>query len=733
MTITVNSPVSALRGVGPAKAASLASAGIVTVNDLIHHYPRAYQNRGDVKTILEAAALCNQNETKTGGAGEKQSAPPCAFLLTVAAEPYYKMIRRGMSILRFRAFDETGVCEITFFNQPYLRDVFHTGSTFRFWGRPVLDKGTLKLASPIHEAWTEEAKLAPIVPVYPLCAGLTQKYLATLIREALQAVASQITDHLPPEILQGNHLCLLRYALTNIHFPEDREALESARRRFAFDELFCAAAAMAAIKIGKKRGSAPRFSRHVLAPLLDQLPYCLTGAQERSVREIAADLASGSPMCRILCGDVGSGKTAVAACAAYIALQNGYQCAFMAPTEILAQQHYSELSPLFESLGYRSALLTGSIPAAKKRKIHAALAAENKAERIDLVIGTHALLSDTVSFSALGLVITDEQHRFGVNQRALLREKAEQAHTLVMSATPIPRTLSLVLFGDLDISRLDEMPPGRQKVSTFAVDESYRDRLTGFIRKQKEEGHQTYVVCPAIEEKQKAKKTAEDTEELADIDFFADTAEESLPLKSATEHAAFLQSVLPDLAVGLVHGKMKAAEKEQAMDAFYKGETDVLVCTTVIEVGVNVPQATLMIIENAERFGLSQLHQLRGRVGRGKAKSYCVLVSNAITEASRQRLAVMCRTNDGFQIAEEDLLLRGPGDFFASEAEGTFRQHGGPAFLFSAGWNDTDLISDAVQSAGRLIARDPDLSLPENRLLGTYISDTIRHSFHTIS
>lgn len=728
MAITIDSPVSALRGVGPAKTASLAAVGIVTINDLIRHYPRAYQNKADIKTVTQAAALCMQSAAAgEGGAGGKHTAPPCAFLLTVANEPTFKIIRRGMSILRFKAFDETGVCEITYFNQQYLRDVFHTGAVFRFWGRPCLERGVLKLASPVQEAWTKDTALLPIVPVYPLGAGLSQKYLASLIREGLKATASQIKDHLPPEILQNNQLCTLGYAITNIHFPESLEALENARRRFTFDELFCTAAAMAAIKNGKAIGTAPILAKNDLSPLLKKLPYCLTGAQQRSVREITADLASGSPMCRILCGDVGSGKTAVAACAAYIALQNGYQCALMVPTEILAGQHYSELGPLFESLGYRTALLTGSVPAAQKRKIQAALASNT--DRIDFVIGTHALISDAVSFASLGLVITDEQHRFGINQRALLREKAGQAHTLVMSATPIPRTLSLVLFGDLDISRLDEMPPGRQKVSTFAVDESYRARLVGFIRKQKEAGHQTYVVCPAIEESKK-KKASEDTEELADIDFFAHP-EEELPLKSATEHAAMLQSMLPELSVGLVHGKMKTAEKERAMDAFYKGESDVLVSTTVIEVGVNVPQATLMVIENAERFGLSQLHQLRGRVGRGTAKSYCILVSDATSDTAVQRLSVMCRTNDGFQIAEEDLRLRGPGDFFASE--GSFRQHGGPSLTFSAGCTDTRLISDAVNAAETLIAQDPDLKSPENQMFGAYIHDMIQTSFHTIS
>jgi ATP-dependent DNA helicase RecG len=729
LKICIDSPVSTLRGVGPAKSASLAAAGIVTIKDLLHYYPRAYQNKADIKTLADAAVLCSQPlPAEPGGAEKKLSAPPCAFLLTVAGEPIYKVIRRGMSILRFRAFDETGVCEITYFNQPYLRDVFHTGSTFRFWGRPTMERGVLKLTAPVQEVWTEDTVLPPIVPVYPLCAGLTQKYLASLIRDGLKAAAVQMTDHLPPNVLQANNLCTLGFAITNIHFPESLEALESARRRFAFDELFCTAAAMAYIKTGKRGEAAPLLTKNDLAPLLAKFPYKLTGAQQRAAEEIAADLGSGTPMCRILCGDVGSGKTAVAACAAYIALQNGYQCALMAPTEILAQQHYSELGPLFESLGYRVALLTGSVPAAQKRKIHAALAGD--ADRVDFVIGTHALLSEAVSFSALGLVITDEQHRFGVNQRALLREKAGQAHTLVMSATPIPRTLSLVLFGDLDISRLDEMPPGRQKIDTFAVNEGYRTRLIGFIRKQKEAGHRTYVVCPAIEESQKKKKPAENTEELSNIDFFTEAVEE-LPLKSATEHAAMLQSMLPELNVGLVHGKMKAAEKERAMDAFYKGESDVLVSTTVIEVGVNVPQATLMIVENAERFGLAQLHQLRGRVGRGKAKSYCVLVSDAVTDTSRQRLSVMCRTNDGFQIAEEDLRLRGPGDFFSSE--GTFRQHGGPALVFSANCSDTTLISAAVQAAGTLIAVDPDLALPENRLLGVYISHIMQSSLHTIS
>ncbi len=728
MTITLDSPVSALRGVGPAKTASLAAVGIATVKDLIHHYPRAYQNKADIKTVTEAAALCLQySAAEEGGASEKHRAPPCAFLLTVAGEPIFKMIRRGMSILRFKAFDETGVCEITYFNQQYLRDVFHTGAVFRFWGRPVMERGVLKLSAPVQEPWTENVPLPPIVPVYPLGAGLSQKYLASLIREGLKAAAAQVKDHLPTEILQTYQLCTLGYAIANIHFPDNLEALENARRRFAFDELFCTAAAMAAIKSGKTGGAAPIFTKNDLSPLLEKLPYKLTGAQQRSAQEISNDLISGSPMCRILCGDVGSGKTAVAACAAYIALQNGYQCALMVPTEILAGQHYSELSPLFESLGYRTALLTGSVPAAQKRKIHAGLTAD--ADRIDLVIGTHALLSDTVSFASLGLVITDEQHRFGVNQRALLREKAKQAHTLVMSATPIPRTLSLVLFGDLDISRLDEMPPGRQKISTFAVDESYRTRLLGFIRKQKDAGYQTYVVCPAIEENKK-KKASEDTEELANIDFFAQ-ADEELPLKSATEHAAMLQAMLPDLTVGLVHGKMKAAEKERAMNAFYNGEADVLVSTTVIEVGVNVPRATLMVVENAERFGLSQLHQLRGRVGRGTAKSYCILVSDATSETAVQRLSVMCRTNDGFQIAEEDLRLRGPGDFFA--AEGSFRQHGGASLTFSAGYTDTRLISNAVTAAGKLIATDPGLTLPENRPLGAYIHDLIETSFHTIS
>ena len=724
MEITLHSPVTALRGVGPAKATSLSALGMGTVGDLLRHYPRAYQNRAQISTVAEAAAVC---KAALSGDGDGK-APPCAFLLTVAAEPKITTIRRGMVLLRFRAFDDTGSCEITYFNQQYLRDTFHTGDTFRFWGRPAYGRGGVQLANPAHEPWREGVALPPIVPVYPLSSGLSQKYISGLVREAIALAAAQVGEHLPTEILRSHGLCTIGYALQNIHFPESLDALESARRRFCFDELFCTAAAMATVKQGRRGERAPVMAKQELTALTSLFPYTLTGAQQRSVSEIAADMASGAPMSRILCGDVGSGKTAVAACAAYIALQNGYQCALMAPTEILATQHYADLAPLFEKLGYRAALLTGSLPAAKKRQLHAALAGEG--ERIDLVIGTHALLSDAVAFEDLGLVIADEQHRFGVEQRATLREKARQTHMLVMSATPIPRTLSLVLFGDLDISRLDEMPPGRQKISTFAVDESYRARLTGFIRKQKEEGHRTYVVCPAIEEVKKSKKAAEDVDELANIEFLPPT-EEELPLRSAIEQAAMLQDALPDVAVGLVHGRMKAAEKEFAMSAFAKGDLDVLVSTTVIEVGVNVPEATLMIVENAERFGLSQLHQLRGRVGRGRAKSWCILVSDSVKEPARQRLSVMCRLSDGFGIAEEDLRLRGPGDFLS--AEGSFRQHGGAGFAFSAECSDAEMVSAAVGAAAALIAADPTLSDPAHVPLAAHIRQIVEQSLSTIS
>ena len=713
--MNTNSSVSELRGVGAARAAAFAKVGVATVGDLLRYYPRAYQNRGEVSIVADVCSLCRMTE----------SATPCSLILTVSSEPKVSMIRRGMTLVRFKGFDESGVAEITYFNQTFVKDVFHTGGVFRLWGRPEMRGGKLTMANPVFEPIIEGAPpLAPIVPVYPLTKGLTQKFIAGCVREAMRIGLSEAADFVPAEILRKNQLCTLSFALQNIHFPESREALEAARRRLAFDEIFILSCVMSMGRENRSSG-AYAFEDISAEPFFDQLPYELTGAQRRSVSEISADMSKSIPMCRILCGDVGSGKTAVAAAAAYIAAAGGKQCALMAPTEILAKQHFSDLSPIFERFGFGCALLCGSMSAVEKRQVKSEISSPIGPR---LIIGTHALLSEDVEFNALELVITDEQHRFGVNQRAALRRKAGQAHTLVMSATPIPRTLSLAMLGDIDVSRLDEMPPGRQKVATFKVDESYRERLLGFIKKQKDEGHRTYVVCPAIDES--AKKTAEDAEELYDISFALPETEE-MPMKAAVKFSEELAAALPGVSVGLMHGKMKTAEKDAVMSAFVSGDIDVLVSTTVLEVGVNVPSATLMVVENAERFGLSQLHQLRGRVGRGSAKSWCILVSDSKNDASLARLDVMCQTNDGFKIAEEDLAQRGPGDLFARG--GDFRQHGAADMTFSSCVADTELINAAADSAKAIVDADPVLSAPDHAALRNTVWEMKKSSENSIS
>lgn len=705
------SPVTALRGVGEAKAKSLARLGIFSIYDLLHHFPKAYQNRGAVQTISETVMKIKQ-------IGELA---PTSLMLTVGSDPITKMIRRGMVLTKFKAYDESGVCEITYFNQGYLKDVFKKGATFRFWCRPTYEYGHLNLNSPAYEMCIPGRQLDAIVPVYPLTKGLSQKAMAALVRDAMR-MAGSLTEHIPSSVLMENSICSLPYAIRNIHFPENLEALYKARKRFDFDRIFCISAALAS-NTAKRSENAPAMQSTDYSPMLSALPFSLTGAQARAAGEIAADMAKKRQMCRILCGDVGSGKTAVAAIAAYISVSNGYQCALMVPTEILAKQHYAELCPLFEKLGYRCSLLVGSLKASEKKKIQTSIAGGENCPH--LIIGTHALLTDKVVFNNLGLIITDEQHRFGANQRAALGEKSESAHTLVMSATPIPRTLSLVYYGDLDRSVLDELPPGRLKVGTFTVDEGYRARLNGFIKKQAEEGHRTYVVCPAIEESE----SADDPDNIYDIDFLGESSNEP-QLKGAVEYAAKLQSELPSLRIGFVHGKLKTAEKDAVMSDFAEGRLDVLVSTTVIEVGVNVPEATLMVVENAERFGLSQLHQLRGRVGRGKAKSYCILVSDTKNEISKQRLDIMCKLSDGYLIAEEDLKLRGPGDFFANG--GIIRQHGASLSpIMDDG--DKTLCENAVSAAKSLVDSDPTLSAPEHANLAKIVQKMLIGTENTIN
>ncbi len=722
--MTLDTPIGALYGVGPKYEKYFSNNDLYTVKDLLYYFPRAYQNRADICTIATGAL--------TDG--------PHAYILTVSQDAKVAMIRRGMNILKFKAFDESGTVTITFFNQNYLKDVFKTGATFRFWGKITQEKRTYVMSSPSYEPFLGDKPLAPYVSVYPLFSGVNQKYLAKLIGQIRAQIPVLIKDPLPEKIRLDNGLCTLGYALENIHFPESDDSLERAIRRLTFDELFIFALSISQMKTASVSKTAPVIPKCDLSPLLSQMPYELTNAQKRTIAEIEDDMclksvnfetiSSGKyeaqsfnlkPMNRIIVGDVGSGKTICAASGAYIACKGGYQCALMVPTEILAFQHYEDLCPLFEKVGISCELLTGSTPAKTKREILGRL----KSGKTQFVIGTHALIQSGVEFAKLGLVITDEQHRFGVMQRAKLAEKSKSAHVLVMSATPIPRTLSLMIYGDLDISLIDEMPVGRKRVNTFVVDETYRTRLNGFIRKQVENKNQVYIVCPSVEEKEK------DILDTADFNPFIIDFKDTSPLKSAVNFANELKEVFPDLSIEFLHGKMKAKEKDAIMMDFANGKIDILVSTTVIEVGVNVPNATLMVVENAERFGLSQLHQLRGRVGRGNVQSYCILVSNSTSQKSRERLEIMHTTYDGYTIAERDLKMRGPGDFFSTSP--SIRQSGEVNFNIAKSCSDTELLHSAFESARTILSSDKTLSLDEHSLLRKEVERICNSNTNTIN
>lgn len=706
----LDTPVTDFRGVGTARASALFKMGIFTAGDLLRCYPRAYQNRGDTVPLAEIRENLRNGE----------DAGPFSTVLTIAAEPTVSMVKRGMTLLKVRAFDETDAVEIVYFNQTYLREKMTTGAMFRFFGKFVLDKSKLKLNSPICEPYVEGVPLPDIVPVYPLSAGLTQKMMASLVNDALRICGNEMVEFLPSDALVELGLPTMAYTLANIHKPESMSALESAKRRLVFDELYLMflSIALSGAKLKRENTIPMKLSHEDAAVFKGILPFELTNAQRRSVNEIAADMGGEFLMNRILTGDVGSGKTIVAAAAIYIAVKNEYRAALMVPTEILANQHYEDLSALFGKLGITCALLTGSVKKKEREQILSGLSDDGlDINKIDVVIGTHALISEGTVIDRLGLAVIDEQHRFGVTQRAALFEKASDVHCLVMSATPIPRTLTLATYGSIDVSRIYELPAGRQKIDTFIVDERYRERLNGFIRKQAAEGHQVYVVCPAVDEAEEDPYTKQydgnNTDEMGDVPLVENWRDTSVPLKAATVFAEYLAEALPDLKVGYVHGKQKPAQREAVMGEFASGNLDVLVSTTVIEVGVNVPNATLMIVENAERFGLSQLHQLRGRVGRGKAKSYFILVSDSKSPTARDRLNAIKSTSDGFRIAEYDLEMRGPGDFIGEN--GIIRQHGQMNFTLAATCRDTNMIERASFYAKRTAADDPDLAEEVNR------------------
>ncbi len=688
----LDTPITKLRGVGKVKAEAYAKQGIETVGDLLVDYPRAYENRGNIELLDEITDPDIKH----------------AVILTVATEPKSVRLRaRRMSMLKLRAYDDSATAELTFFNQDFLKDRFPLGSTFRFWGKVERSGRRYTMSSPAFEPWYDEKPLRDLIPVYRLSEGLSQKLITENIAQAMALCGAEIPDDLPNSIRIEYGLCTKNFALKNIHAPENFRSLAAAKKRLIFDEFFTFALGISVTRKRIQRSGAPMCRDGDISELLSALPFPLTGAQARVIDDIRRDMATDRPMNRIVIGDVGSGKTVCAAAAMLIAAKNGRQSALMAPTEILARQHFSELEPIFRSMGISCELLIGATTASKKEKIKASLSSGE----LSVVIGTQALLSDGVKFAAPGVIVTDEQHRFGVLQRAALAGKGAHAHLLVMSATPIPRSLALALYGDLDMSVIDEMPPGRRRVDTFAVDGSYRARLDGFIRKNIDEGGQVYIVCPAVEEREAAADEVE-LSSLAEDGIVLDTAP---PLKAAVPYTEEIKQKFPEYTVDFVHGKLKSKEKDAVMKRFSEGKTQILVSTTVIEVGVNVPNACLMIVENAERFGLSQLHQLRGRVGRGTRRSYCILVYGGddislCGETARKRLDTMHKCYDGFAIAEQDLAMRGPGDFLRGGDDDTIRQSGGVKFRLADLCDDAGVLSSAFSAAKRLLDDDPELT-----------------------
>ena len=676
-------PVTILKGVGEAKAKLFANLNIFTLGDLICHFPRGYEDRTKLVTISELSPDI-----------------PACFRATVMNNPRTAHIRKGLDMTKVQLADTTGRLNVTFFNNRFAAGQLEYGREYIFYGAVSGDFVGYNMTNPVFENPDSPGLTTRrVLPIYPLTAGLTNAAVGKAVLQAL-AVCDPPAEILPEAVRAEYGILPAEEAYRAIHQPRDMEQAAQAKKRLIFEEFFVFSAGLSLMRSSRAEKKCTPYHNFNMKPFYGSLPFSLTGAQSRAVEEILSDFRSGKPMNRLVQGDVGSGKTMVAAAAAYCAAGNGAQTALMAPTEILAEQHYASLSKLFAPLGITVDLLTGSMTVRQKREARERLASGET----QVVVGTHALLTDATRFLRLGLVIADEQHRFGVAQRSKLSEKGEDPHLLVMSATPIPRTLALLMYGDLDVSVLDELPPGRQTVETFLVGESYRARINAFIRKQVAEGHQCFVVCPAVEENQE------------------------LGVKAASAWAETLQqTVFPDLRIALLHGQMKGAEKEAAMAAFARGEADVMVATTVIEVGVDVPNATLMVIEDADRFGLSQLHQLRGRVGRGKAKSYCILTSHNGNPETLQRLKALCKTNDGFRIAEEDLKLRGPGDFFGS------RQSGLPAFRVGDLSCDLATLKQAQTASAQWIDAYGTEDTPEARALRERIGELFSRAEGTMN
>ncbi len=646
-----------LKGVGEKRARLLSKLGVDTVGALLSFYPRSYKDLSQIKLIYDTyldETVCVR-----------------AKILTPVTEHY---IRKNMTVYKFVVGDASGAMNVTLFNTKYTAQKLHEGSEYLFYGK--MSGGIFKreMSSPeIYESGNNS-----IMPIYSCVKGLSSKYISSIVKTAMQSCGTE--EILPENIRQKYNLCDINFALSNIHFPKSKQVLEKARQRLVFEELFLLQSGMMYLRNKRRGKTAVQIKRDFTNEFIEKLAFTPTASQIKCIKESLADMSQAVPMSRLLQGDVGSGKTLVAAALMFNTVKNGYQAVLMAPTVILAEQHYNNFIKFFENTGIRCALITSAVTAAKRRK----LADSIKHGEIDVVIGTHSVLNEQIQFDKLGLVVTDEQHRFGVAQRESLTKKGDSPHTLVMSATPIPRTLAMVIYGELDVSAITEYPKGRQKIESYSVSRDLRERVYNYIKKHIAEGRQGYIVCPLVEEGDSGRVSAEEY------------------------YKTLSENQFKGYNLGLLHGKMSAAAKEKVMREFVGGNIDLLVSTTVIEVGVDVPNAAIMVIEDAEMFGLSQLHQLRGRIGRGEHKSTCILISSVGDSATNKRLNAICHTNDGFKIAEEDLKLRGPGDFMGK------RQHGLPQLKIADLNNDYEILNHSLTAANELLKTDNDLSLTKN-------------------
>ena len=673
--LDLNKDVKYVKTVGPNRVKLLNKLNIYTLKDLIEYYPRDYEDRSKPKNLYE----CIDGEE--------------VLIEAMATGRINEMHKGRMTISRLIVKDQTGTCYITWLNQGYLRDKFQPGRMYRFFGKISNKNGRLEMNSPVYDEIDQSKNTGKIIPIYPLTFELKQNTLRRIIENGLLEVKGQLPETLPEYILKENNLWDINNTIERIHFPIEFSDFNKARERLVFEELLTMQLALLKLKNNYEHETdGIQFSKDVhMSNVINMLPFRLTKAQLRVLEEIDRDMESNKPMNRLLQGDVGSGKTVVAMIAAYKAVKSGYQATIMAPTAILASQHLESFKGILDELGIRTELLISNVTKKKKAEILEKL----QSGEIDVLIGTHAILEENVVFKNLGLVVTDEQHRFGVKQRSTIAAKGKNPDIIAMSATPIPRTLALILYGDLDISIIDELPPNRKKIETFAVRKNMEERVNNFIKKQIAEGRQAYIVCPLVEEN-------EDMEGLQSV---VELAEK------------YQKETFSEYKVAYLHGKMKPKEKDEIMQRFKDGEIQILIATTVIEVGVNVPNASIMVVENAERFGLAQLHQLRGRVGRGEYQSYCILKYEGNGETIRQRMKVMCDTNDGFIISEKDLGLRGSGDFFGTE------QHGLPEFKIANLFEDMAVLKKVQGLALKIMEDDPLLEKEKNAKLNDLVKE----------